>query len=48
MLELETNNSIEQDVKIIAATENTIILERSKKNADQFERLGDNRTDGTR
>ena len=48
MLELETNNSIEQDVKIIAATENTIILERSKKNADQFERLCDNRADGTR
>ena len=48
MLELETNNSIEQDVKIIAATENTIILERSKKNENQPEGLIDNRTDGSR
>ena len=48
MLELETNNSIEQDVKIIAATENTIILERSKKNENHLEGLIDNRTDGSR
>ena len=48
MLELETNNSIEQDVKIIAATENTIILERSKKNENNLEGLIDNRTDGSR
>lgn len=48
MLELETTSSIEQDVKIIAATENTIIIERSRKNENQPEGLIDNRTDGSR
>lgn len=48
MLELETNNSIEQDVKLIVATENTIILERSKKNENNLEGLIDNRADGSR